>query len=252
MIYAIRPDLFAKASAFVPTKFKDTNGYDLVAGVAVLSITGILVPTLGTMAHCEGATAYDAIRARFLTALADPAADAIVLSIDSGGGRVDSLFDLVDLIYSARSIKPLMAILCESAYSAAYALASACEQITVPRSGGVGSIGVIAEHMDISGMLDKAGVKVTLLTYGDRKADGNDTQPLSDPALSRMQHDIDTLGEMFVETVARNRGIPADAVRNTEAGTFMGQAGVDAGLADRVMAPDAAFRELLRQLDSHL
>jgi signal peptide peptidase SppA len=251
-IYAIRPDLFSKASAFVPTKFKDTTGYDLIAGVAVIPVTGVLVPTLGTMSHCEGATAYDALRARFLTALSDPAADAVAFTIDSGGGNVDSLFDLVDLIYSARAIKPTLAILSECAYSAAYAIASACEQITVPRTGGTGSIGIVAAHIDVSKMLENSGVKVTLLTYGAFKADGNEAQPLSDPAMARMQADINLLGELFVETVARNRGIPVDAVRKTEAGTFMGHAGVDAGLADRVMSPDAAFRELLRQLDSHL
>ena len=56
------------------------------------------------------------------------------------------------------------------------------------------------------------------------------------------------MGELFVETVARNRGLSVDVVRATEAGTFLGAKGVEAGLADTVMSPDAAFRELIASL----
>jgi ClpP class serine protease len=71
---------------------------------------------------------------------------------------------------------------------------------------------------------------------------------LTDEALARFQADIDILGDMFAATVARNRGISAAKVRETEAGTFLGANGVTQGLADAVMAPDAAFRELLASL----
>jgi ClpP class serine protease len=43
--------------------------------------------------------------------------------------------------------KPIHAILTENAYSAAYAIASAADRISVPRTGGVGSVGVITMHL---------------------------------------------------------------------------------------------------------
>jgi ClpP class serine protease len=65
---------------------------------------------------------------------------------------------------------------------------------------------------------------------------------------ARFQADIDTMGELFVATVARNRGLTPDQVRATQAGTFLGAAGVDIGFADAVMAPDEAFGALLASL----
>jgi ClpP class serine protease len=171
-----------------------------------------------------------------------------MFDIDSPGGEVSGCFDLTDTIYAARGIKPMWAILNDGAYSAAYAIASACDHITVPRTGGTGSVGVICMHVDMSRALEKAGIAVTLIQYGDRKADGNETQSLSDPALARFQADVDAMGKIFVDTVARNRGMAAAKVKATEAATFLGASGVSVGFADAVMAPDEAFRRLLSQL----
>jgi capsid assembly protease len=225
-----------------------SRGYDVVAGIAVVPVVGTLVQKLGTLRPYSGMTGYDGIRQNFLTALGDPDVEAIVLDIDSPGGEVAGCFDLVDTIHAARGLKPIWAILDESAYSAAYAIASAADRITVPRTGGTGSVGVICMHVDFSKALDKAGIAVTLLHYGARKADGSEVLPLSDEALARFQADIDTMGELFVSTVARNRGLGEDAVRATEASTYLGAAGVKIGFADTVMAPDEAFRALLEEL----
>ena len=224
-------------------------GYDVVGGVAVVQVAGTLVQKLGTLRPYSGMTGYDGIRQNFLTALGDPEVKAIVLDIDSPGGEVSGCFDLVDTIYAARGDKPIWAILNEAAYSAAYAIASAADRIYVPRTGGTGSVGVIWIHMDWSKALDRAGFKATILTYGDRKADGHPEIELSPEAQTRFQADIDTMGELFVETVARNRNIPAEQVRAMQAVTYLGAAGVTQGLADGVMAPDAAFQELLAEIN---
>lgn len=227
----------------------DDRGYDMLpGGIAQIPIHGTLVQKNGTLRPYCGMTGYDGIRQAFWFAMNDPEVRAIVLDIDSPGGEVAGCFDLVDAIYAARGTKAIWSILNEAAYSAGYALASAADRITVPRTGGTGSIGVVCCHVDWSQALDKAGVAVTFIQYGARKTDGAAEKPLAGDALARFQHDIDQLGELFVATVARNRGIAADAVRGTEAATYLGQAGVALGLADAVMAPDAAFRALFDSL----
>jgi signal peptide peptidase SppA len=225
------------------------HGYEVVGGVAIVQVCGTLVQKLGTLRPYSGMTGYDGIRQNFMTAMADPDVKAIMLDIDSPGGEVSGCFDLVDAIYKARGTKPIWSILNESAYSAAYAIASAADRIVVPRTGGVGSIGVIWMHMDWSKALTSAGFKVTFITYGDLKADGHPEIPLSEDARKRFQDDITTMGELFVSTVARNRNISAKAVRDTQAATYLGAAGVSQGLADEVMAPDAAFRALLAEIN---
>jgi ClpP class serine protease len=249
---AIHPGYFQAAMGIEARALDDgvrlDCGYALVDGVAVIPVLGLLVQDLGTIYSWGDVTGYDGIRANFLMALADSKVDAIALSVKSGGGDCAALFDLVDLIYESRDIKPTLAICAETAYSAAYALASACEQITVPRTGGVGSVGVVAAHIDVTKALDMAGIAVEFFHYGDRKVDGHSEIPLSKEARERFQADVDELGKLFVSTVARNRNLSVDAVRKTQATTFLGAAGVEAGLADAVMAPDEAFRSLLAEL----
>lgn len=222
--------------------------YDVVAGVAIIPISGTLVQKSGYMRPTCGMTGYDGIRANLSMALEDSAVRAIMLDIDSGGGEVSGCFDLVDAIYNARGKKPIWAVLSESAYSAAYAIASAADKITVPRTGGTGSVGVICAHVDFSKALAKDGISVTMIHYGARKADGNPYNPLSDEALARYQADVNAMGELFVKTVARNRKLSVSAVRGTQATTFLGADGVEIGFADAVMAPDEAFRSLLEEL----
>jgi signal peptide peptidase SppA len=237
-------DAFTDAGLYT----EDDSPYDLIDGVAVIDVSGTLVQKSSYLRPYSGMLGYNAIRHNFLAALEDKAVRAIALSIDSPGGEVAGCFDMADLIYNSRSKKPTLAILNECAYSAAYALASACEQITVPRTGGTGSVGVICMHIDQSKAIDKAGMAVTIIKYGDRKADGNQFNPLSKEALARFQADVDEMGELFVNTVARNRNLSADVVRETQATTFLGAAGVEIGFADAVMAPDEAFQSLLAEL----
>ena len=226
----------------------DYRPYEFVAGVAIIPIEGTLVQKLGEMRPYSGMTGYDGIRANLSMAMNDESVRAIVLDVDSPGGEVAGCFDLVDAIYAARSTKPVWSILTESAFSAAYAIASAASRVIVPRTGGTGSVGVICMHVDFSQALTKAGIEVTLIHFGAKKADGSDAKPLSKSALDRYQADVDTMGELFVETVSRNRKLSTAKVRGTEAGTFLGASGVEIGFADAVMAPDEAFASLLDEL----
>jgi signal peptide peptidase SppA len=220
--------------------------YEVLNGVAIIPVLGVLLQRLGPWSY-DCATGYDGIRMNIAQALADPEVAAIALHVNSPGGEVAGCFDLVDAIHAARGIKPMHAILAEHAYSAAYAIASATDRIVVPRTGGTGSIGVIAVHAEFSRLLEEEGIAVTIFQHGARKADGNPYQPLPDPARERFQRDIDAMGELFIATVARNRGLAAETLRGMQAATYRGEEGVRLGLADAVMAPDAAF-ELLAQL----
>lgn len=224
------------------------TAYEVVNGVAIIPISGTLVNKLGSLRPYSGMTGYDGIRMNLGMALQDDAVDAIVLDIDSPGGEVAGCFDLVDTIFDARGVKPIWAILTENAFSAAYAIASAADKIMIPRTGGIGHVGAILMHVDMSKALAASGLTVTLITYGDHKADGHPAQALSKDALTGLQAEINTVGELFVKTVARNRNLSAAAVRGTQASTFLGAAGVEIGFADAVMAPDQAFRALLAEL----
>lgn len=229
----------------------DRRGYDILQGVAVVEVHGMLVQRLYSLRPYSGMTGYDGLRQNLLTALADPQVRAIALDLDSPGGEVAGCFDLVDTIFALRGRgKPIWGICAEGAYSAAYAIASACDRVVVPRTGGAGSVGVITMLADFSAALKEGGVTVHFVHYGERKAEvGRSRYTGVTPALlDRVQAEIDEVGEIFTATVARNRGLTPAAVRAQQAATFMGQAAVDQGLADQVLPPDAAFRQLLGSL----
>ena len=227
---------------------RDDAGYDLIGPLAIIPVQGTLVQHGGWMDAMSGMVSYSGVRSMLESALHDDRVQAIAFDIDSGGGEVAGCFDLVDAIYEARGIKPLWAVLDEVAFSAAYAIASACDTVTIPRTGGAGSIGVITMHTDMSRAIEAAGLTVTIITHGSRKAEGTELLPLEPDARDRIQADIDTLGDLFTATVARNRALPAEAIREMQAGTFMGDQAVAAGLADFVAAPDIAVETLLDSL----
>lgn len=225
-------------------------GYDILENVAIIPIQGTLVQKLGQLRPYSGMTGYDGIRQSFLVALNDPDVKAICLDIDSPGGEVAGCFDLADLIYQSRGKKPIHAILSENAYSAAYALASCADKITVPRTGGVGSIGVIVIHCDWSQHIKDDGLKVTIITCGDRKAESNPMKPLTDRAKAALQESVDITGDLFFETVARNRGIKKQSIIDMQAACFLSDEGLKLGLVDEVKAPDAAFLNLVEKIRS--
>jgi signal peptide peptidase SppA len=212
-------------------------------GVAVIEVSGVLVHRGAWIGQSSGQTSYEGIAAQIASAASDPAVRGIALEIDSFGGEVAGVFDLADAIRAARAAKPVWAFVSEHAFSAGYALASQADRIIVPRTGAVGSIGVVVMHADLSGQLSDAGVTVTLIHSGAHKVDGNPYAPLPDPVRVRIQAEIDSIRALFAQTVAAGRGrrLTAEAALATEAECYRGAEAVAAGLADEVSDPASAF-----------
>jgi signal peptide peptidase SppA len=214
-------------------------------GIAVLAISGTLVKKASWLDAYSGLSSYESIRAEFSDAMGDPRIRGILLDIDSPGGEVGGLYDLADAIHAGRQEKPVFALADDDAFSAAYAIASSAERIFVTRTGGVGSIGVIALHVDQSAFDEKVGRKYTAIYAGKRKNDFSSHEPLTDGARATLQAEIDRLYDLFVDTVARNRGVDANAIRKTDAGLYYAERALSAGLADQVGTFDDAHAALL-------
>lgn len=224
--------------------------YPVVDGIAVIEIAGVLIHRGGWIGQSSGQTSYEGIAAQIEAAASDPAVRGIALEIDSFGGEVAGVFDLADRIRAIRGSKPVWAFVAEHAFSAGYALASQANRILLPRTGAVGSIGVVVMHADLSGQLDQDGVRVTLIHSGQHKVDGNPYEPLSENVRDDIQREIDVLRFLFAETVAAGRAerLNQDAALATEAATYRGVDAVSAGLADEVIDLTrgfARFRESL-------
>lgn len=214
--------------------------------IAVISVTGTLVSRSGYLDAASGLLSYADVGDAVTSALADPSIQGVILDIDSPGGEVGGLFDLVEMIRAAKagSNKPLWAVANECALSAAYAIASSADRLYVTRTGELGSIGVVAVHVDESAADAKAGLAWTYVFAGETKIDGNSHQPLSDRARATIQADVDQLYTQLCGLVASNRRLTSEAVRATEAAVYRGEAAIRAGLADRIGTLDLATADM--------
>jgi signal peptide peptidase SppA len=211
------------------------------AGVAVIEISGSLVNRSSGMDAQSGLTSYEQLGNEILDAATDPQVRGILLRFDSYGGEANGAWDVASLIEETARMKPVWASVDDWALSAGYLLASATDRIWVTRTGGVGSVGIIAMHLDQSGWDAANGLRYTTIFAGDRKNDFNPHEPLSDGARSVLVAEVDRLYSMFVDAVARRRSLSAAAVRGTEAGILYGEDSVAQGFADRV----GTFRDAL-------
>jgi signal peptide peptidase SppA len=228
------PDLEAAVPAVMPA----SPEVAAPPGIAVIPIHGTLVRrTLGLEA-ASGLMSYGEIGTRLDAALADPAVFGILLDVDSPGGEAGGVFELAERIRAADAVKPVWAIAADSAFSAAYAIACAASHLAVTRTGGVGSVGVIAMHVDQSVRDAQQGYRYTAITAGRHKNDFSPHEPLDHEALVRLQAEVDRLYGLFVGPVAAMRGLDPDAVRATEAGLFFGEEAIASGLADAVASRD--------------
>lgn len=172
----------------------------------------------------------------------DPAC-AVVLRIDSPGGEAAGTMSMHRRLRKMREHYdvPLYAYADEMACSAAYALASAADEIWLPDTGVVGSIGVIATLFDRTKANAQYGLQVELVTSGKYKADNHADRPLDDGIRGRVQRRVLDMAKRFWGIVAEARGSDPKSVAALEAGTFMGKRAIAAGVADGV----ADFEEFL-------
>lgn len=206
-------------------------------GTAVIPIHGTLINRYGGY-YFGYITGYNFIRRQMAQAAVDDDVERIIFDVNSGGGQAAGCFELAEEIFAME--KPTLAVVDASCYSAAYALASGADQISVIPSGGAGSIGVVAMHVDVSKMMADIGITISLVTAGAHKADGHPYAELSDEVRADIQASVDQAYDMFVGLVARNRGLDEKAVRDTEARCYSAQDALTHGLIDAVATPTQA------------
>ena len=228
-------------SHYRPYKVKD--------GILTIPVKGLLLNNF-PFSYGSFATGYEYIWEAMKRGIADREVKGIVLSVDSGGGMVNGNFDLVDRMYAVRGTKPIRAFTTDGAYSAAYSIASAADRIIVGRTAGVGSIGVVTIHADMSRQLEERGITVNIVRSKPRKMEGNAYEPLTDAAREAMQSRIDAMHNQFVAIVARNRDMEESAVDGTDALCFMPEDAIERGLADEVGNADDAFTAFVAYLNS--
>ena len=216
--------------------------------VGVLPIVGTVTPRRTLLSDYGLGVAADELGRQFNDMVLRNDVSAILLDVDSPGGSVSGIPELAEKIRSARGLKPITAIANASTYSAAYWIATAADEMVITPSGSLGSIGVVARHMDYSEQNKQRGVMPTYVTSSPYKTEGNFDAPLEDEARAEIQRHVDSYHDMFIGAVAKQRGVVRAIVSHSFGqGRIVGaQEAVQRGMADRV----ATFGQVLGELVS--
>lgn len=222
----------------------DEKPFAFSEGIAIIPVTGMLINRCG-YSWGSYVTGYNFIRSQIRAAAADPDVTLIVMDVNSYGGQVAGCFELSADIRLLRDNKPIVAVVDSNCMSAAYAVASAAHKIIVTPSGRAGSIGVVATHISYQGLLEKEGVKFTLIASGEHKTDANPYEDLSASVKADIKTDVDKGRQKFAELVALNRGMKVDDILATEAQVYSAEDALSAGLIDLIAPPDQAVESYL-------
>jgi len=209
--------------------------YTIRGKVAVVPIEGVLVHR----AVWPWDQTYEGAASAVERAAKDPDSRAVVLRINSPGGTVAGVTALHDAVVAAGKILPVYVYTDATMASAAFWISSSARTIGAARTAQIGSIGVVAAHLDTSKALEKAGLKMTFITSGRYKAIGNSAEPLGDDARQYIQARIDAVYKLFVDDVATGRRLATDKAETWADGqVFVADEAKARGLVDMVAGFD--------------
>ncbi|RJP54182.1 MAG: S49 family peptidase [Anaerolineaceae bacterium] len=223
--------------------------------IAVINLQGPIVPRSSAVDDISThACSLESFGRAFDQAASSPDVAAIVINGDSPGGNIALVAETAAKIKTARKEgRPIIAVANTMLASAAYWIASACDELVVSPSGEVGSIGAYMLHEDISQMLEMEGVRMTFIQEGPRKTEGNPFEPLSNEAKAALQETVAYHYNAFVKDVAKNRGVSEKIVRADPEMSekhfgggrcYPAQTAVSLGMADRVESLEAVIKRL--------
>ncbi|WP_337626285.1 S49 family peptidase [Phocaeicola sp.] len=200
-----------------------------------------VIPLRGTMLKYGTMCSYGTteIASVIREAAASNNISSIVLDIDSGGGSVDAIAPLADAIRQAQSARKAVVASCSLCASAAYYVASYCNEILADNDidAEFGSIGVMMSFADYAKYYENEGIKVHTIysNLSDYKNAPFEAAKKGEYAKIR-DEELDPLARDFQENVKRNRGarLKADTEGVLRGRMFYARDAVGTGLADAV------------------
>ena len=219
----------------------DYKTYDVTyhGNVGVIHISGIISRHADMLASFlgMGSAAIENIAKDFQSLLDNEEVKSIILDFDTPGGAITGVNELAEIIYKARGIKPIKAYVTGLACSAGYFLAAACDEIIIDEIGQVGSIGVMR-------VVSKSNEKSVI--FKSSQSPMKNVEAESELGKAEYQAKVDYLASIFIDKVAKYRGITSDEVinRGNKGGVLVGAVAVTAGLADRLGSMDQLIIEL--------
>jgi len=184
---------------------------------AILNIEGTLVPKASWLDAMCGFESTLQLHRVFNSLVEDETVERIILYIDSPGGISTGIEEFADSIYNARQTKEVVAYVDVMAASAGYWLASACEQIVVTKTAGIGSIGT---YIIVPKQEQTQDEKLYIFQAGSKKLYGSPNIEMTDDEVSYFTEKVQLGNERFLQAVAKHRNVSVEEVKSLEAEYF--------------------------------
>lgn len=216
--------------------------------VEVIPITGIIA-TGGDMGlFGEKITVSDKIVKELGKAEKNDAVKAVILEIDSPGGAPVASYEIVNAVKKMK--KPVIAVIRETGASGAFWVAASASKIYANPLSITGSIGVLASHLEFAGLMKRYNITYRRLVAGKFKDAGSKYKEMSEEEQSLYQRVIDRLHDEFINSVAQNRKMPVDKVRELADGfILLGKDAKEKGLIDELGGKEEAIKFVEQKLN---
>lgn len=176
-----------------------------LGNIAIVPVYGPLMSRY-SWAYCS----YEEIVRDLRLAASSPGIEAIMMDIDSPGGRVSAVDTVPAEVARIREAIPVHAHIRGLGASAAFWIASSAERVTAERTSLVGSVGALIHYVDMEGILTRLGAKAVSVIA--EQSPNKRLDPASDEGRAELQAIVDDGAEMFIEALAENRGVSREEV----------------------------------------
>lgn len=205
--------------------------------IAVIDVDGLIMNARGPGFLGNGENPVAIFRERLDMAAEDPRVKAVVVRINTPGGAVtasDIMYQ--DLVaFRHHTAKPVVACMMDVAASGGYYLAMGCDRVYAHPTTVTGSIGVIMNLYNVSGLMTTMGVTTNPIKSGPNKDIGNPGRPMTAEERAILQGMVDGFYGQFVRVVAHGRHMTEEQARTLADGrVYTGVEAKRLGLVDEV------------------
>ena len=196
--------------------------YESQPKVGLIRIEGTITDYLDTVSIISEATKDESIK-------------AVVIDVDSPGGAVGASQEIYRAIEKLREKKPVIVSMGNVTASGGYYISAPANVIYANPGTITGSIGVIIQHVDVSEILNKFGVKVNTIKSGANKDILYPTKPLLPEQKALLEKTVMDVYDQFLDAIVRYRPIKKDVLKSYADGrVFSGNEAKALGLVDKI------------------
>jgi signal peptide peptidase SppA len=184
--------------------------YEVIDNIGYIPLHGVMSKGLSVLEKHTGGIDTEDVASWMKQAAEDPKVEHVIMDVNSPGGSVVGTEELANAYRALGKVKPTISYCDGRACSAAYWVASQGNRFLVTPSSMVGNVGAYAAYPDMTGALEKQGIKVNVIKSGKFKAMGHPAISMTDEQKEWLQKDMDATHDQFKTDVRKVRQFAKD------------------------------------------